>query len=258
MNRALATNEVESELSPERASLLDRARTLSWYHTIPLLPGYATQGEFDHRPYVEHYGLPLDMSGMRALDVATFNGFWAFEMERRGAEVVALDLDDPAGLDWPAFRPREVPPAIENAGLGEGFRVAHELLGSEVRRVECSIYDAEPGSLGHFDLVFCGSMLIHLKNQFLALERMRDLLRPVGLLISAEGYSPLAGLVPFPAARFNAHRPTYPVFWEPSVKTWRLMLEVCGFSQVRKVKKFNMRARRGYGVRHVIHHATRS
>lgn len=32
--------------------------------------------------------------GMCALNVGTWDGFWAFEMERRGAEVVALNLDD--------------------------------------------------------------------------------------------------------------------------------------------------------------------
>ncbi len=39
---------------------------------------------------------------MRALDVATFDGFWAFEMERRGAsEIVAIDLDCADKLDLP-------------------------------------------------------------------------------------------------------------------------------------------------------------
>lgn len=74
------------------SALLDRAREINWYHTMELAPDFTTSGEFDHRQYVDHYGLPERMDGMRALDVATFNGFWAFEMERRGAEVVALDL----------------------------------------------------------------------------------------------------------------------------------------------------------------------
>lgn len=105
--------------------------------------------------------------------------------------------------------------------------------------------------------MFCGSLLIHIKNQFLALERMCALLKPGALFVSTEAYSSLAGLVPFPVARYRAHRETYPVFWEPSVRTWRLMIEACGFSDITKVKKFNMRARRGYSVRHVVHHATR-
>ena len=48
--------------------------------------GVVTPGLFDHRPLVPQYGLPESLSGKRALDVATFDGFWAFELERRGAE----------------------------------------------------------------------------------------------------------------------------------------------------------------------------
>jgi len=45
--------------------------------------------------------LPADLSGRRALDVGTFDGFWAFELERRGAEVVAADLERFDEVEWP-------------------------------------------------------------------------------------------------------------------------------------------------------------
>ena len=76
---------------------------LRWYHVLELAPGQVTEGLFDLHPYVERYGLER-MDGMRALEVGTWDGFWAFEMERRGAEVVALDLDDERDLDWPPRR----------------------------------------------------------------------------------------------------------------------------------------------------------
>jgi len=37
--------------------LLDRAREIGWYHDLEL-PGHTTEGIFDLRPYVPHYGLP--------------------------------------------------------------------------------------------------------------------------------------------------------------------------------------------------------
>ena len=77
-------------------------RAMGLRHALELAPGQVTEGLFDLRPYVERYGLPDRMDGMRALEVGTWDGFWAFEMERRGAEVVALDLDDERDLDWPA------------------------------------------------------------------------------------------------------------------------------------------------------------
>jgi hypothetical protein len=79
-----------------------------WYHTIELTDGVVTEGMFDHRPAVNRYMLPADLSGMRCLDVGTMDGFWAFEMERRGAsEVVATDVARVDDLDWPPlWRPR--------------------------------------------------------------------------------------------------------------------------------------------------------
>jgi tRNA (mo5U34)-methyltransferase len=236
------------------AELLDRAREIDWYHSLELAPGFVTEGEFDLRPYLDRHGLPERMDGLRALDVGTFNGFWALEMERRGAEVVAIDLEDPFQIDWPALRPRSHP----TSPIGEGFRIAQKLLGSEVQRVETSIYDANPGLLGTFDFAFCGSLLIHLRDQFLAIERINSLLRDGGTLVSAEEYSRVLNLIPFATARYRAHRPTAPVFWEPSAKAWRLMLEAGGFSEVREVSRFRMTSGHGYSVHVVVHHSKRA
>ena len=231
---------------------LERARQLGWYHTLELRPGQLTQGMFDLRPYVEHYGLPGRMEGMRALDVGTWDGFWAFEMERRGAEVLALDLDDERDLDWP---PDRRPATFPETRRGDGFRLAKEILGSSVERVNRNIYDADPDELGTFDLVFCGSMLIHLRDQLLALERIAGLCR--GRFISAEGYDPYLGLFPFPLARYRAGRPKSVVFWEPNVRGWRAMMRSAGFTDVREHRRFRLRSTAGWSVRHVVHHATK-
>ena len=86
-----------------------RVREMSWYHTIDLGAGLVTDGWFDLRPHVASYGLPERMDGMRVLDIGTWDGFWAFEMERRGAEVVALDVEHESEYDWP---PRRRPAAV--------------------------------------------------------------------------------------------------------------------------------------------------
>ena len=140
--------------------LVERAKTQGWYHTLEL-PGVTTTGVFDMRRYVGDYGLPDSLAGMRVLEVGTWDGFWAFEMEKRGAdEIVAIDLDDENDLDWP---PRRRTPK-EGVKRGAGFEIAKELLGSNVQRVVRSVYHALPEDLGQFDLVFCGSVLIHLRD----------------------------------------------------------------------------------------------
>jgi hypothetical protein len=47
----------------------------SSYHTTQLPGGIVTPGDYDHRPLVAHHGLPKDLRGRRALDVASFDGF---------------------------------------------------------------------------------------------------------------------------------------------------------------------------------------
>src|SRR5262245_18806240 len=53
---------------------------IDWYHTIDLGNGVVTPGFLDHRAQVQLYGLPESLKGMRCLDAATCDGFWAFEM----------------------------------------------------------------------------------------------------------------------------------------------------------------------------------
>ena len=229
--------------------LLERAKEQSWYHTLELAPGHVTPGWFDLRDSVRHYGLPDDMRGMRALEVGTWDGFWAFDMEKRGAEVVALDLDDERDLDWP---PRRRPATFPDTPRGDGFRLAKEILGSSVERVNCSIYHATPEELGTFDVVFCGSVLIHLRDQLLAYERMAGLCR--GLCISAEEYSRSAGLSPWAMSRYHADRESAVVFWMPSRKTWKRMMWTAGFDDVSEHGRFTMKTTDGHNIRHVVLH----
>jgi tRNA (mo5U34)-methyltransferase len=218
--------------------LRERVSQLGWYHTLELAPGVVTDGWFDLRPYVGRYGLPERMDGLRALEIGTWDGFWAFEMERRGAaEVVAIDLDDERELDWP---PRRRPATFPERARGDGFRLAKEVLGSNVQRVVCNVYDADPADLGTFDVVFCGMVLLHLRDQMLALERIARLCR--GTFISAEEPDRLTSLLPFSAARYRADRDAAVVF----------------FDQVRRHADFSVPSRRGFSVRHLIHHASAS
>jgi tRNA (mo5U34)-methyltransferase len=227
--------------------VVERAKELTWYHSLELAPGYVTPGMFDLRGQVDKYGLPERMDGMRALDVGTWDGFWAFEMERRGAEVTALDLDDERDLDWPADRR---PDTFPETPRGTGFKLAKEVFDSKVERVSRSIYHALPEDLGTFDIVFCGSVLIHLRDQALAIERIGNLCS--GTFISVESYDPWLNMLPFPIARWQAARDAAVVFWEPNVRAWKGMLTTAGFARIEEKGRFKLKAREGWTVRHVV------
>jgi tRNA (mo5U34)-methyltransferase len=158
-----------------------------WYHTIELGEGIATPGYFDLRPVVERLPWP-DVRGKRCLDVGTYDGYLAFELERRGAsEVVALDIPNHEDWDWPPdVRARGGAALAELAGpqKGAGFRTAREALGSTVEKVDMSVYELSPERAGTFDVVVCGSLLLHLRDPLRALECVRSVC--AGLFMSSE------------------------------------------------------------------------
>jgi hypothetical protein len=91
-----------------RAAVLDQAPKMpddpvlrNWYHTIELGNGLVSQGTYDLRPTVDLQGLPESLAGKTTLDVGTCDGFWAFEMECRGADrILAVDIETYADFDW--------------------------------------------------------------------------------------------------------------------------------------------------------------
>lgn len=147
-----------------------------WYHTMDIAPGVTTPGWFDLRHVVDSWPWP-DLRGKRCLDIGTYDGFLAFEMERRGAaEVVAIDVEDHLLWDWPPdYRAADLPrdPGFSGPPKGAGFRLARELMGSSVDWRPVNVYDLDPDVIGTFDVVVMGSLLIHLRDPLRALEAVR-------------------------------------------------------------------------------------
>ena len=168
------------------ASLAAQVQSVLWYHTLQL-GDLVTPGWFDLRPIVDRMPWP-DVAGMRCLDVGTYDGFLAFELERRGAaEVVAIDIFDHEKWDWP---PDVRATGAANLALlagqerGVGFRLAHEVLRSSVKLRQMSVYDLDPDELGTFDVITCGTLLLHLRDPLRALEAIRRVCR--GVFMSSE------------------------------------------------------------------------
>jgi tRNA (mo5U34)-methyltransferase len=146
--------------SVKRAEVLRRINSVSWYNRFELLPGIMTPGHvpLDHKIVFQHYGLPESLGGKQVLDIGTWDGAMAFACEARGAEVTALDIQDPDKT---------------------AFNTAKSVLGSNVRYVRGSVYDAPKLLDGPYDYVFCLGVLYHLKHPVLALERLYEM-QPLG------------------------------------------------------------------------------
>lgn len=209
--------------------LAERVAARQWYHTIELAPGLVTPGYFDTRPIVSRLPLPARLDGLRCLDIGTFDGFWAFEMERRGAhEVVAADILDERCWDWPAVVDAGDYAAItERKGGGDGFAIAAEALGSRVRRLDLSIYDLDPAVHGMFDLVYLGSLLLHLRDPVGALERVRAVTR--GTLVSVDAFSISLTLSAPRSPTYRLEAGGRPYWLKPSLRGLRELIIRAGF-----------------------------
>jgi tRNA (mo5U34)-methyltransferase len=168
-----------------------RIDELLWYHTIDVAPGVVTPGWFDLRHALARIPIP-DVTGKRCLDIGTWDGFYAFELERRGAaEVVAIDIPDLSHIDYPPevradpdFDPKQEGSQWRSAG----FHLIHELTGSQVQWKGLSIYDLDPAELGTFDVVVLGSLLVHLRDPVRALDAVRRVTAPDGGTLVAVDY----------------------------------------------------------------------
>ena len=128
---------------------------LGWYHSLELpgghvIPGLQTLDQL--RTRIARFPIPQDLTGKRVLDIGAWDGWFSFEMERRGASVVALD-----------------------STRQETFFEARRLLDSKVEYVVEDVCRVNPRDLGQFDIVLFFGVLYHLKHPLLALEKVFEL-----------------------------------------------------------------------------------
>lgn len=110
------------------------------------------------------------------LDVGPANGFFSFEMEKRGGDVTAIDLGQKAEwdivphpyLDEAKFKVlvRENVAKVENA-----FWFGHKALNSKVRLIHGAVYDV-PHLIAETDIALMSNVLQHFRDPFLAIQRV--------------------------------------------------------------------------------------
>ena len=204
--------------------LAKQADQLRWYHTIELPGGVVTKGLFDLRGLPEKIPIPQSLAGQRCLDIGTCDGFWAFELERRGAaEVVAIDLGDPSKRDLTVA----VKKTRATSASKDTFALAHEVLGSKVAFRDCSVYDLNSGDFGEFDFVFMGSLLLHLRDPVLALTAVRTVAK--GQFLSYDSISPMMTVLAPRTPAAKLHGNLRQEWWIPNTAGRKRELEAGGF-----------------------------
>jgi hypothetical protein len=135
--------------------------------------------------------------------------------------------------------------------LHQPFEVAKKSLGSNVTRKLINIYDLSPDTVGVFDLVFCGSLLLHLTDPIKAFWNIASVTREKAIIATVitkeEANRPIATLIGYP--RGDA-------WWIPSRTTFELMAVIAGFIGIEWVSEFHLNFRdNSPGPYHGILHA---
>jgi SAM-dependent methyltransferase len=208
-----------------------------WYHTMELGSGAVTSGQIDMRGTAAKI-LPSDLTGKRALDIGTFDGFWAFEMEKRGAATVAIDVAKLEFAEWPPLNRARAEKQAREWGLelGRGFKLASEALRSSVERIECPVQELAVDRIdGEVDFVFSGDILLHLRDMVGALERIHSVLRPGGRVLVLEPVA-VRETILSPRRAVARFEPLVTPFnwWVPNLKSIRGWLAAAGFVDIKR------------------------
>jgi tRNA (mo5U34)-methyltransferase len=139
------------------------ARLAPWFHNLHLPTGHRTApdhplGDFPAFKWRQlAQALPPDLSGWRALDIGCNAGFYSFELARRGADVLGIDIDERylAQARWARGR-FDLPGRVS------------------FRRMQ--VYDLARTRL-EFDLVLFMGVLYHLRHPLLALDLVASRVR---------------------------------------------------------------------------------
>jgi tRNA (mo5U34)-methyltransferase len=188
-------------------------QSTGWWHSIDLGNGRVTPGAHKIEELRDNYSrflLPADLTGKRVLDIGCWDGFYTFEAERQGAQVVAVDC----------WRP-------------EKFFIAHEALKSQAEFHELSVYEVSREQLGAFDIVFFLGVLYHLRHPLLALERVCEVTRDFAVIETHQ----IDNIFPtrMPVMEFyelDQLGGQYDNWWGPNTECLIQMARAAGFARV--------------------------
>jgi SAM-dependent methyltransferase len=202
-----------------------------FYHTMEL-PGHGVMnGDWDLRPAVDDYLGKVGFTGRRVLEIGPASGFLTFEMEKRGAEVVSVEVTAEHGWDfvpYPTSKLEEVfgPRQSVMQRLKNSYWFSHAAQNSNAKVYYGDVYNL-PASLGKFDIAVMGSVLLHCRDPLRIVEQCGKKARSLIIVdmfhADLEG-PPICRLAPTPQ-NFLWH-----TWWNFSTQLFTQFLAVMGFT----------------------------
>jgi tRNA (mo5U34)-methyltransferase len=149
----------EKEVKYYKEKIDEYDKKVKWFHSLELGNGLSTSGvatkeALDKR--IISLRIPDDLTGMTFLDVGSWDGYYAFEAEARGASrVLATDFFCWVGGGW---------------GRKNGFLLAREILGSKVEDKDIEVHDLSPTTVGMWDIVLFSGIFYHMRDPIKAMQ----------------------------------------------------------------------------------------
>jgi tRNA (mo5U34)-methyltransferase len=219
----MENTQLRQQINQDTALFKSEMLAGSWWHSIDLGGGYVTPGVHALEELQENYRhlrLPENLSGKRLLDIGCWDGFYSFEAERHGAEVVAADCWTP-----------------------ENFFRAREGLNSKIEFNEMSVYEVTSEKLGQFNIVLFLGVLYHLRHPLLALEQICEVTTEYALIESHviddffEAEHPIMEFY-----ELDELGGQHDNWWGPNVECLMRMLRAAGFARCELLRRPPTRA----------------
>jgi len=141
---------------------LERIAKATWAQSYEILPNVITPGVLPVNPkvFLNHFDLAKDFTDKKVLDIGAWDGAITFEAERRGAEIYAMDIQNPD----------------ETA-----FNTAKDILGSSAEYQQGTVYDlVKMYKCEFFDVVIFKGVYYHLQEPLRAFNAIYDVLKDEG------------------------------------------------------------------------------
>ncbi|MGD1843932.1 MAG: DUF1698 domain-containing protein, partial [Salibacteraceae bacterium] len=155
----------------QKADLEKELAKYNWYHRIPVGHGLVTPGnDMDYHPdiwkMIDRALDSIDFNHKKVIDIGCRDGYFSFDVERRGAgSVLGIDNDLSQGT--------------------KEFLIPY--FDSKVKMKEENLYNLSPERLGHFDVVLFLGVHYQLRYPNWGLKKMEDLTDESAYMIIESG-----------------------------------------------------------------------
>ena len=203
-----------------------------FYHTMELPGRGVIEGrDWDLRGRVNEYLGNVDFAGKRVLEIGPASGFLTFEMEKRGADVISVEVTDEHGWDfvpYPGARLEEVfgPRRIVMQQLKNSYWFSHAALQSKAKVYHGDAYNL-PATLGEFDIAVMGAVLLHCRDPLRIVEQCGKIART---LIIVDMFHPDLEGAPVCRLAPTTQNFLWHTWWHFSTQFFTQFLAVMGFS----------------------------